>query len=175
MEIVTSCYLCCLICWLCCFFVIRVVLLLIVMFYVLFMRKYLLPPGVNPIAVDKYINILLVTYIDSNTFKLCPIKRQWSECIETTNSDLTSLTTFMHRHAAEQVARDSDLTTSCISDKSWFNSQKDQEIYLFPKASKPALKPTRPPVQTISKTYYLGVIRSKCGFGCSIHIFPRLK
>jgi hypothetical protein len=39
------------------FFVIRVVLLLIVMFYVLFMCKCVLPPGVNPIAVDKYINI----------------------------------------------------------------------------------------------------------------------
>jgi hypothetical protein len=44
------------ICYLC-FFVIRVVLLLIVMFYVLFMCKCILPPGVNPIAVDKYINI----------------------------------------------------------------------------------------------------------------------
>jgi hypothetical protein len=38
-------------------FVIHVVLLLIVMFYVLFMCKCVLPPGVNPIAVDKYINI----------------------------------------------------------------------------------------------------------------------
>jgi hypothetical protein len=38
-------------------FVICVVLLLIVMFCVLFMCKCLLPPGVNPIAVDKYINI----------------------------------------------------------------------------------------------------------------------
>jgi hypothetical protein len=38
-------------------FVIHVVLLLIVMFYVSFMCKYVLPPGVNPIAVDKYINI----------------------------------------------------------------------------------------------------------------------
>jgi hypothetical protein len=38
-------------------FVIRDVLLLIVMFYVLFMCKCVLPPGVNPIAVDKYINI----------------------------------------------------------------------------------------------------------------------
>jgi hypothetical protein len=28
-----------------------------VMFYVLFMCKCVLPPGVNPIAVDKYINI----------------------------------------------------------------------------------------------------------------------
>jgi hypothetical protein len=43
--------------YLCCFFVIRVVLLLIVMFYVLFMCKCVLPPGVNPSAVDKYINI----------------------------------------------------------------------------------------------------------------------
>jgi hypothetical protein len=34
-------------------FVIRVVLLLILMFYVLFMCKCVLPPGVNPIAVDK--------------------------------------------------------------------------------------------------------------------------
>jgi hypothetical protein len=39
------------------FFVIRVVLLLIVMFCVLFMCKCVLPPGVNPTAVDKYINI----------------------------------------------------------------------------------------------------------------------
>jgi hypothetical protein len=38
-------------------FVIRVVLLLIVMFYVVFMCKCVLPPGVNQIAVDKYINI----------------------------------------------------------------------------------------------------------------------
>jgi hypothetical protein len=42
---------------LCYFFVIRAVLLLIVMLYVLFMCKCVLPPGVNPIAVDKYINI----------------------------------------------------------------------------------------------------------------------
>jgi hypothetical protein len=40
-------------------FVISVVLLLIVMFYVLFMCKCVLPPGVNPIAVDKYISINL--------------------------------------------------------------------------------------------------------------------
>jgi hypothetical protein len=39
------------------FFVIRVVLFLIVMFYVLFMCKCVLPPGGNPTAVDKYINI----------------------------------------------------------------------------------------------------------------------
>jgi hypothetical protein len=38
-------------------FVIRVVLLLIFMFYVLFMCKCVLPPGVNPTAVDKYIKI----------------------------------------------------------------------------------------------------------------------
>jgi hypothetical protein len=43
------------ICYLCSFFVIRVVLLLIVMFCVLFMCKCVLPPGVNPTAVDKYI------------------------------------------------------------------------------------------------------------------------
>jgi hypothetical protein len=42
-------------------FVIRVVLLLIVMFYVLFMCKCVLPPGVNPIAVDKYININILS------------------------------------------------------------------------------------------------------------------
>jgi magnesium-transporting ATPase (P-type) len=42
-------------------FVIRVVLLLIVMFYVLFMCKCVLPTGVNPIAVDKYINININT------------------------------------------------------------------------------------------------------------------
>jgi Mn2+/Fe2+ NRAMP family transporter len=39
------------------FFVIRVVLLLIVMFCVLFVCKCVLPPGVNQITVDKYINI----------------------------------------------------------------------------------------------------------------------
>jgi hypothetical protein len=43
------------------FFVIRVVLLLIVLFHVLFVCKCLLPPGVNPIAVDKYINININT------------------------------------------------------------------------------------------------------------------
>jgi hypothetical protein len=37
--------------------VIRDVLLLIVMFYVLSVCKCVLPPGVNPIAVDKYIDI----------------------------------------------------------------------------------------------------------------------
>jgi hypothetical protein len=42
-------------------FVIHDVLLLIVMFYVLFMCKCVLPPGVNPIAVDKYINIALAS------------------------------------------------------------------------------------------------------------------
>jgi hypothetical protein len=36
-------------------FVIRIVLLLIVLFCVLFVCKCVLPPGVNPIAVDKYI------------------------------------------------------------------------------------------------------------------------
>jgi hypothetical protein len=47
------------------FFVIRVVLLLIVTFYVLLMCKCVLPPGVNPIAVDKYvnINISIVIYV----------------------------------------------------------------------------------------------------------------
>jgi hypothetical protein len=43
--------------YLCYFFVIRVVLLLIVMFYAVFVCKCVLPPGVCPIAVDKYINI----------------------------------------------------------------------------------------------------------------------
>jgi hypothetical protein len=43
-------------------FVIRVVLLLLLMFYVLFMCKCVLPPGVNPIAVDKYINININTH-----------------------------------------------------------------------------------------------------------------
>jgi hypothetical protein len=38
-------------------FVILDVLLLIVIFYVLFMCKCVLTPGVNPIAVDKYIDI----------------------------------------------------------------------------------------------------------------------
>jgi hypothetical protein len=38
-------------------FVIRVVLLLTVLVYVLFVCKCVLPPGFNPIAVDKYINI----------------------------------------------------------------------------------------------------------------------
>jgi hypothetical protein len=38
-------------------FVIRIVLLLVVLFCVLFMCKCVLPPGVNPTAVDKYINI----------------------------------------------------------------------------------------------------------------------
>jgi hypothetical protein len=38
-------------------FVIRVVLLLIVLFCVLFVCKCVLPPGVIPIAVDKYISI----------------------------------------------------------------------------------------------------------------------
>jgi hypothetical protein len=54
---------------LCCFFVIRVVLLLIVMFYVLFMCKCVLPPGVNPTAVDKYIiiNIKICVLIFSYT------------------------------------------------------------------------------------------------------------
>jgi hypothetical protein len=43
-------------------FVIRVVLLLIVMVYVLFVCKCVLPPGVNPTAVDKYINLLSVKH-----------------------------------------------------------------------------------------------------------------
>jgi hypothetical protein len=50
-------------------FVIRVVLLLIVMFCVLFMCKCVLPPGVNPIAVDKYININIES-VDIN-FLIC--------------------------------------------------------------------------------------------------------
>ena len=45
---------------------------------------------------------LRFTTHNRNTFKLCPIKRQWSECKETTKSNLTSLTTFSHRHAEEQ-------------------------------------------------------------------------
>jgi hypothetical protein len=43
-------------------FVIHVVLLLIVLFYVLLMCKCVLPPGVNPIAVDKYINYQLKAF-----------------------------------------------------------------------------------------------------------------
>jgi hypothetical protein len=46
-------------------FVIRVVLLLIVMFYVLLMCKCVLPPCVNPIAVDKYINMSMYTNINT--------------------------------------------------------------------------------------------------------------
>jgi hypothetical protein len=42
-------------------FVTHVVLLLIVMFHVLFMCKCVLPLGVNPTAVDKYINININT------------------------------------------------------------------------------------------------------------------
>jgi H+/gluconate symporter-like permease len=68
----SSCYLCCfvllfvLFCFIVicvvlfiviCVFYIRIVLLLIVMFCVLFVCKCVLPPGVYPIAVDKYINI----------------------------------------------------------------------------------------------------------------------
>jgi hypothetical protein len=37
-------------------------LLLIVLFCVLFMCKCVLPPGVNPIAVDKYINTNINKY-----------------------------------------------------------------------------------------------------------------
>jgi hypothetical protein len=33
------------------------------MFYVLFMCKCVLPPGVNPIAVGKYINIIIIIII----------------------------------------------------------------------------------------------------------------
>jgi hypothetical protein len=35
-----------------------VVLLFFVLFYVLFVCKYVLPPGDNPIAVNKYIDII---------------------------------------------------------------------------------------------------------------------
>jgi hypothetical protein len=52
----------------CCFFVIHVVLLLIVMFCVLLMCKCVLPPGVNPIAVDKYISIKSVKLGSSFTY-----------------------------------------------------------------------------------------------------------
>jgi hypothetical protein len=41
-------------------FVIRVVFLLIVLFCVMFVCKCVLPPGVNPIAVDKYIKRILL-------------------------------------------------------------------------------------------------------------------
>jgi hypothetical protein len=63
------------ICYLCCFFVIRVVLLLIVMFYLLFVCKCVLPPDVNRIAVDKYIDIkLLQPYRHSpRTFAVCTV------------------------------------------------------------------------------------------------------
>jgi hypothetical protein len=44
-------------------FVIRVGLLSIVMFCVLLMCKCVLPPGVNPTAVDKYININMVNVL----------------------------------------------------------------------------------------------------------------
>jgi hypothetical protein len=43
------------------FFVSHVVVLLIVMFCVLFVSKCVLPPGVNSITVDKYININIKT------------------------------------------------------------------------------------------------------------------
>jgi hypothetical protein len=42
-------------CYLCCSVVICVALLLFVLFYVLFVCKCVLPPGDNPIAVNKYI------------------------------------------------------------------------------------------------------------------------
>jgi len=50
------CYLSCSVCYLCCsVVVICVVQLLFVLFYVLFVCKCVLPPGDNPIAVNKYI------------------------------------------------------------------------------------------------------------------------
>jgi hypothetical protein len=42
-------------CYLCCSVVIYVVRLLFVLFYILFVCKYVLPPGDNPIVVNKYI------------------------------------------------------------------------------------------------------------------------
>jgi hypothetical protein len=52
-------------------FVILVVLLLIVMFYVLFVCKRVLPPGVNPIAVDEYINININININIPVYSSC--------------------------------------------------------------------------------------------------------
>jgi hypothetical protein len=50
-------------------FVIHVVLLLIVMFYVLFVCKCVMLTGVNPIAVDKYININ--NWAQPTLFQIC--------------------------------------------------------------------------------------------------------
>jgi hypothetical protein len=52
-------------CYLCCSVVICVVRLLFVMFCVLFVCKCVLPPGDNPIAVNKYIIILLLSSEDN--------------------------------------------------------------------------------------------------------------
>jgi hypothetical protein len=61
-------------------FVIHVVLLLIVMFYVLFMCKCVLPPGVNPTAVDKYIDIDISTYSECVCSLSYPACKAYSLC-----------------------------------------------------------------------------------------------
>jgi len=45
--------------------------LLIVLFYVLFVRKCVLTPGVNPIAVNKYIN-KRVSFLESREVTAVP-------------------------------------------------------------------------------------------------------
>jgi hypothetical protein len=58
-------------------FVICVALLLIVLFYLLFVCKCVLPPGVNPIAVDKYIDINCITFHGAKSIRkyLMKLKR----------------------------------------------------------------------------------------------------
>jgi hypothetical protein len=76
------------------------------MFYVLFVCKCVLPPGVNPIAVDKYINIIsiyifgdsgVVTYIRQPAMNtLIDIFTTFCECIKNISDDSSKLVHLWH-------------------------------------------------------------------------------
>jgi len=67
--------------------VICVVLFLFVLFYVLFVCKCVLPPGDNPIAVNKYIIICL--FESSICFEQLCAHLQEDNCINTTSGIIT--------------------------------------------------------------------------------------
>jgi hypothetical protein len=56
-----------------------------------------------------------------------------------------------------------------------FESRQRVGIYLFTTASRPALRPTQPPIQWVSGTLSLGVKRPRCEGTTHLHLVPRLR
>jgi hypothetical protein len=109
------------------------------MFCVLFMCKCVLPPGVNPIAVDKYINKLrhcstCIVSADGDNTKLHIVQAIHTICVSHTSNRAPS----MH-HSVDhpvQSAPYSHHRTRCTAN-SRHASRQGQHVHLFSKKDRP--------------------------------------